>query len=250
MRSKFFSVMVAGDNPMELLKSYDMSLKTEPYVEYRFEDAEKMQKNAIKVLNALLEKPKQCGLTDFQIQMFQERLKAMSAMAPFDYYVSLTQGLYYDENGDALSDKNKNGKWKTCTEGRNFALPLILNDGTTSYSAFNKDIDWGKMHMANTKIYQQTWEVCVDKRPPVNDEEKVIVKRMAGKENYFANFKNKEDYIIYNCAYWNYAYVDADGWKDINDAPSSTEWIVGFYKNFITPLPPDTLISIYECSKE
>lgn len=248
MRSKFFSVMVVGDDPAALLKPYDMSLKVEPYVEYRFLDAEKMQKNAIKVLNALLENPKQCGLTEFQEQLFRERLKATAAMTPFDYYVSLTQGLYYDENGDAISDKNKNGKWETCREGRNFALPLLLKDGGESYSARKGDVDWDKMHLNNADVYKAAWEVCVEKRTPANKEEETIAQRMAGKENYFSNFETKDDYALYNTAYWNYAYVDEKGWKDINDVPTSMEWVISFYDNFVKPLDDDKLISIYECS--
>ena len=52
--------------------------------------------------------------------------------------------------------------------------------------------------------------------------------------------------------YWNYAYLDSEGWKDIDSdsIPKGNEkwWINNFYDTFIKPLDENVMLSIYECS--
>ena len=100
--SKFYTVMVVGDNPEELMAKYDTSLKVKPYIKYKYLDAEKMRKNAIKVFTELCANPRKFSLNDFQTDYFKERLKATNNMTSFEYYTTITNGLYYDDNGNAL----------------------------------------------------------------------------------------------------------------------------------------------------
>ena len=76
--SKFFSVMVVGENPEELIKKYDINLKVEPYIKYKYSDAEKLKNNAIKVLDEIIKKHNNFSLNDFQIDYFKERRKAFN----------------------------------------------------------------------------------------------------------------------------------------------------------------------------
>ena len=72
---------------------------------------------------------------------------------------------------------------------------------------------------------------------------------MKDKTTYFSNFKNKEDYVNYSTRYWNYAFVDKDGWIDVDTyGGDEKEWINTFYERFISKLNPNDLITIYECS--
>jgi hypothetical protein len=95
-RSRFFSIMVVGDNPEEITKKYDLNAKVEPYIKYKYTDASKLQKNAIKILNEIINDPTKFGLSAFQIDYFKERKKAINNMSSFEYYQSITDGLYYD----------------------------------------------------------------------------------------------------------------------------------------------------------
>ena len=53
--SKFYSLMVVGNNPKGIIEKYGSDYKSEPYVKYKYLNAEKYQKNAIKVIKAMLD---------------------------------------------------------------------------------------------------------------------------------------------------------------------------------------------------
>lgn len=247
--SKFFSVMVVGNNPEELMKQYDINLKVKPYIKYRYADASKMQKNAIKIIDEIIKNPSKFTLNDFQVDYFKERKKIINNMNSFEYYQTVTNGLYYDENGNALSEENQNGKWSTYRLGKNFSLPLKLKEGKEAYQAINKDIDWENMNMQNTNTYEIVWDLVHGDKKPSSDEEERIYSNMKDKTHYFNNFKDKESYVKYNCAYWNYAYLDKDGWKDVDDNGNEMEWITQFFDRFVVKLLPTDKITIYECTK-
>lgn len=247
--SKFFSVMVVGDNPEELMKKYDNKLEVEPYIKYKYADASKLQKNAIKILNEIINDPTKFGLSIFQIDYFKERKKAINNMSPFEYYQSITDGLYYDKNGNALSEVNPNGKWSYYRLGKNFSLPLKLKSNKEAYEAVNSDINWDAMNMQNTNTYEIVWDLVHGIKSPETEEEKKIYNNMKDKTKYFSNFKDKESYVAYNCAYWNYGYLDENGWKDMDDDGKELDWITNFFDRFVSKLKPNDKVTIYECSR-
>ena len=248
-KSKFFSVMVVGENPSAIMEKFNMNKEVEPYVKYKYLDADKYKKSAIKVLENILNDYDKVGIPIMSKELMEERLKALKTLSTFEYYKELTDGLYYDENGDALSTENKEGKWVTCRIGRNFAIPLKLKNGEETYSALNKDIDWNAMHKVNQETYAAAWEMVMEGREPVTDEEKTIYEAMKDKDMYFSKFKNKEAYVNYSTSYWNYAFVDSQqGWIDIDDVKDENEWINTFFDRFIKNLKDDDLVTIFECS--
>jgi hypothetical protein len=243
--------MVVGDNPDELMARYDMSREVEPYVKFKYKDREKMQKNAIKVMKEIVANPKLFNMTDFQSDAFKNQLAKIEALTPFEYYSMVTAGLYYNEDGDAMSDENEEGKWRTYRLGKNFSVPLKLLDGTETYQARNKDIDWSEMHMTNDMVYRRVWRMVVEKDEPQNEEERAIYENMRDKDNYFSNFDNEDDYATYNTSYWNFAYLDKDGWKALDeDGVEQFEWISKYYYRFVENLDPDALVTIYECTRD
>ncbi len=248
--SKFFSVMVIGDEPETMMEKYNIDLEVERYLKYKYLDAEKMQKNSIKILTEMVKNPRNFNLTSFHVDYLKNRLKEFEKMSSFEYYTTVTYGLYYDENGDAWDNKNPNGKWKTFRIGKNFAIPLKLLNGEETYTAFNKDIDWENMHMVNTHVYETVWELIKEGREAKTDEELVLFNNMKDKDNYFANFKNKDEYVIHNCAYWNYAVLNQNGWFDIDDSNKEMEWISTFFDKFIVDLKPTDKITIFECTRD
>lgn len=248
-KSRFFSVMVVGDNPTDIMEKYNINKEGQPFIKYKYLDAKKYKDSAIKVLEQLIENHDKIGLNGFTKELLEERLKRLKELSIFEYYRELTDGLFYDENGNALSTENKNGQWVTCRIGKHFALPLKLKNGEEKYSAFNKDIDWNAMHQTNQNIYKRAWEMVMENSEPSNSEEEKIFQAMKDKQQYFSNFKDKDAYVNYSTSYWNYAYVDEKkGWIDVNESNNENEWINNFYDRFVKPLNDDDLVTIFECT--
>ncbi len=240
--------MVVGDNHKELMDKYSLDLEVESYVKYEYLKADKYLANAIKSLEGVLANADKIGIEPSTAEILSLRLKALSKLTPFEYYRGLTENMYYDENGNALSTENLDGHWKTAHIGRNFAVPLKLKDGSESYSARMDDIDWFAMNEP-TALYEAAWEMVVDGREPNTEQEERVYESMKDKLTYFSNFKDKEDYVNYNTRYWNYAFVDKNGWTDVdNYGGDEKEWINTFFERFIKNLNPNDLITIYECS--
>lgn len=240
--------MCVGDNPTAIMEKYNMSAKVEPYIKYKYLDAEKYLKTSITVQTKLLENFDKMGLDDTIKEKVRDRVQRLKAMTSFEYYKELTDGLFYDKNGNALSEENPNGRWVTCSIGKNFSIPLKTAEGEV-YSATMKDIRWDEMHLANQEVYKAAWELCVEGRDPINESEESIKKAMGDKQVYFAKFKDKDAYVRYNTAYWNYAYVDENvGWVDITTAQSDSEWTNTFYDKFVKVIDPNSKITIFECT--
>ena len=240
--------MVVGDNPKQIVEKYGSDYKTEPYIKYKYLDAKKYQNAAKKSLKAVLDNADKINMSANVQEALQERLYNLSKLTPFEYYRELTNGLYYNEDGDALSEENPNVKYNTCRIGRNFSLPLKLKDGTEAYSALAKDVDWESMNGANKAVYEAAWELVMDGREPQTDDEKTIYEAMKNKEAYFERFKSKEAYANYSTAYWNYAYADENGWVDVDDEGDEEKWINEFYTRFVENIDPNSLVTIFECS--
>ena len=244
--SRFFSVMVVGDNHRELIEKYSLDLEVESYVRYEYLKADKYQSNSIKALDNILSHADEIGLEPQVKESLERRIKVLKKMTPFEYYRELTDGMYYDENGNALTTENPEGHWKTARIGRNFSVPLKLKDGGESYSARASEVDWDAM-TEPSELYAAAWEMVMEGRDPINETEERIYESMKDKVAYFSNFKDKEDYVSYSTSYWNYAYVDKNGWVDMTNEDEK-KWINSFYDRFIKSLDPNALVTIYECS--
>lgn len=248
--SRFFSVMVVGDYPMGLMEKYDLNKKGEMFVKYEYLKAGTYQKAAITTLEKLLSMSDKIGIEPNIVESMKHRLEVLKSMTSFEYYRELTDGMYYDQNGNALSEENLDGKWNTCRIGKNFCIPLKLKDGKEVYSSKSGEVDWESMHLANSHIYQAAWELVMEGREPENEEETEIYEAMKDKDVYFSKFENKEKYVAYGSSYWNYAYVDDNGWHDAESECDGDErlWVETFYDRYIKNMNPNLTVTIYECS--
>lgn len=247
-QSSFFSAMVVGEDPKSLMAPFDAKLKVEPYVKYEFSKADKYLQYAIMSLKAVLAQKHELKLEEHLIENIKGRISILKKVTPFEYYQAITNGMEYNKDGDALSDVNPQAKWITCKEASNFAIKLKLVDGTEATSAKAEDIDWSLMHKVNQDVYRAAWETVMEGKEPSNDEELLVYNNMKNKTAYFKKFVNKEKYVSFSTCYWNYAYVDENGWVDINSSPSEYEWVEGFYDKFVANLKPTDKVTIYECS--
>ena len=249
VKRTYYTALVIGPNHKEIIEKYSHDKKTEPYVKYRYLDAGKYLANIKKVLSSLCENWKVCGLSKDELANLKDKLSAFENMSSFEYYKMLTEGLHYDEEGNAISDENPNAKFLTCKLGSTFSIPFSLIDGSEKYSATKGEIDWSIMHGYNADVYRRAWEIIVDGSKPQTDEENKIAKAMKGKKNYFSNFSDVNDYIAYSTSFWAYAIVTEDGWKDVDSECNGdmTKWIGSFYDTFIKGLDDGEMLTIYEC---
>ena len=155
-----------------------------------------------------------------------------------------------EETGDIMSDENKNGKWSSYKLGKSFSIPFLTKDGREVFQALKKDIDWSKIHLAGSKVYERVWEMCMENAKPNDEHEKILFDNMKDKITYFKKFENKENYVTSNTAFWGYAFLsDITGWLDAEGEENQFTWMSNFYNVFIKNLPEETLLTIYECRK-
>lgn len=243
-----FTVIVAGDKPDEIIKKYDSTMKVERYLVYKFLNAEEYRKQELEMYRTALENK---DLPEDLIEGVKLKIEELETEDVLTFYTDLTKDLEIDqETGDAYSDENVLGKYDTCHIGGRWALPFIDNDGKEVYTAYKKDIDFSKIHKANTTPYQVAWETVVEGRKPRGSEEERIFENMKNRKAYFSNFKNKQEYIDWNTSLWAYAFVDQKGWTEFSgDIDQQIKWVNNFYDIFIKPLPNNTKLTIFECTR-
>lgn len=246
--SSFFSLMVVGDNPRELLEKYDASKSVNAYVKYKFSDAGKIRKETIKQMEKLLEYKKEAELSDAMVEYLTERIKSLKSLSDFEYYSALINGMDCDEEGNAITTENPEAKWKICQQGANFCVPLRLKDGTNVLSAKVEDVDWDYLMGGTKATYELAWKLFHNEIKPQNKEEEEIKANMSSQGKYFSQFENMDQYVTYCSSYFTYAYLDENGWQDMEDENKFT-WIKNYYNKYIKKLNPKTVISIFECTK-
>lgn len=246
--TKLFTLMVVSETPDEVIKKYDSNLEVEPYIKYYYSDISKYRKKAIKITQDLVDNSDKVGLTPFMKEYFEDKVKSLRKLTDFEYYTSISSNCTFDKDGNAISTANPQGKWSSCRIGRNLCIPLKLKNGTEVLQAKAGDVDWEKMHMVNVDIYTAAWQLFHKEREPQTAQEKQIYENIKNQKRYFEGFDCQEDYVNYCCSYWCYAYADDNKWEDADDH-KNYEWITTFYDRFVKKLKPDSLITIYECSK-
>lgn len=245
MERDFFEVLVAGDNPTELIKPYDDKIEVDEYIVYKFKDAKKIKQKRLDVYKSIIDTNVSPGITNY----YKEEYTELSKMGDEDAYFYLTSEYDYDNEGNAVSTKSPKGKYTFFQKGKLFSVPFITVDGREVYQAKKGEIDWLKMHLHGGEIYRTAWEMVMEGKKPKNEYEENIYKNMKERTAYFQNFGTKENYVIYSTAFWAYAFVDKKDWYELEETMNQYEWVANFYEKFINPLPDDTLLTIFECKK-
>ena len=241
-------LIVSGDEPDEAIAQYSLNVEVAPYIVYNRSEAKKLREIRIASLKEMMKNP-----TSYGVDMEYLKDEMADAMDGddnefFDYYTCTYE---HDEEGNAISRQNPVGKFLAATRGGSFAQPFLLKDGSTSYSAKKCDIDWKEIHMNKefVNLYERTWEMCVEGLKPVSDIDKQVYNNMKDRQDYFENFKDKEEYVTSCSSFWAFAFLngDIDVWLDADDCPvSQFEWMSTYYDRFIKPLPDDTLLTVFE----
>lgn len=246
---RHFRLIIAGENPEQLIKEYDNKKEVEKYCVFKFSDAEKIRKSTLADLKKAIDKfPEDSDKRAF----LQEEYDYYSSMDEIEFYTDITEGYDIDEEtGNAYSTSNPNGKYDSAQPGGQFALPLITKDGKEVYACKKGDVDWPKVHLTGTEAYEAAWDMVMEGKKPVTDDEKIIYENMKNRKLYFEHFKTRENYIKSNTAFWGYAFLSKKtGWVELEHHINQYDWVVNFYDRFIVPLDDNELISVYECYRE
>ena len=245
--NRFFNVVVAGNNHKELMDKYDGSIKVEPYVAYKFDEIDKHRKMKVQYLEAALNQIE--DKESYEYEYLESELNDIQQMDDIDFFLYISDGCEIDEKtGNAISTMNLNERFDFCNIARRFAKPFILKDGTESYSAKKKDIDWKQVHLSDKEAYEIAWDTVMGHKKPKTKEEKLIYDNMKERTRYFSVFGDRETYIKANTAFWGYAFLsERTGWVELDNKTPQFEWVSDFYDRFIKPLPDNTLLTLYEC---
>ena len=243
----FFEAIVAGDNPASLVQPYNKNiLSKEPVVVYKFKDAEFLKAKHIQFYNGLIYSGK---FTDDEVENLKQTRDEIMHISAEDFFYDLACDYEIDEEGNAVTNKNLNGKYSFYQNGKLFSVPFITLDGKETFQARKKDIDWSKMHLNGKKVYENAWDMVMGKKKPKTDEDRLIYENMKNRIEYFRLFGTKENYVLQSTAFWAYAFVDKNGWTELDETVSQFGWVKDFYDRFIKPLDDDTLLTIIECKK-
>lgn len=241
-----FVVIVAGEDYNELLEKYDKNKYNEYRVIYKYEDAERIKDYYIRFQEEIIKddsislESKENALND---------LKMVKEMDNDDFYFDFTSDFDYDENYNAISNENPNGKYSYYSIGKHFSIPFILKDNTTSFSAKKNEINWNKMFNYDRELYETTWDLVMNGKTPETEQEKTIYNNMKHRVNYFKDFGDKDTYVNSNTAFWSYAFLSEEtGWVDMENYEQFV-WINNYYNTFIKNLPENIKLHIIECKK-
>lgn len=240
-------LIVAGDDAENRINEFSATVEVPPYIVYKYEDADKLRDIRIQQLKEMQKSPEKFGVTKEFIDLEIEDIEDQTGE---EYFTELTWFNEHDEDGNAISRLNPEGKFIKCYPGGAFSQPFLLKDGTTAYKAKKSDIDWSEIHMNHeyVNLYERTWEMCVEGLEPVSDMDKQVYENMKNRQDYFDNFKDKQEYVTSCSSFWAFAFLNPlDIWVDADDCPvTQFEWMSTYYDRFIKPLPEDTILTIFE----
>lgn len=250
------TILVIGDNPDAIVKKYSADTKVEKYLAYKRDDAASMQRKHIKLVEELL-KNKSFNLSESQKDVYKSLYHNLKDMSDFEYFLYITKGCTYDEStGDAYSTDNPNAYYRSekCYDKRlkkygeeaPCCNPFKLKDGTLSYSARMGEIEWAKNHMYNTGIYESAWDLVVNDKEPVSEQERQIKEHMKNRIVYFSNFSSKEEYVRHSCSFWTYGIATEKKYEEVNYKIKDKDWVANFYDKYIAELDGGTLLTLYE----
>lgn len=254
MANTFRTLLVIGDNHEDIAAKYSLDTEVPKYLRYHFDDASSLHIQELKMIEASIKAAQSNNHP--MLGHFKDMYDEISEMNDFEFYQQFTYGCWYDEDGNAWSRENPDAhyQYQKCYDKRirqdqrdeaPFSNPFILKDGTKAYCAKKGEIDWNKMHMANTDIYYSAWAVCVDNKEPETEEERLIKSNFSNRKDYFKNFKNADEYVAHSCAFWTYGVATEKEYK-CGEQTTAIDWTTKFYDRFIKNLSDDTMLSIYE----
>ena len=247
MANNTYTCLIVGENTAERTAKYTQKYQETPRTLYRKEDRKAIKESFIKARETWL-KVRDASLARFD-DFVTDEIKKLHAMKDKDFFSKLAGGKDCSidaKTGNIITFLSENYK-------ADFIMPIedgfILKDGKKVSSAKKGNIDWGAMHMANTKKYEIAWDCVMGTKSPVTDEERNIYENMKGLKPYLASFGDRETYIKSSCSFVAYAVLTKeDEWLEMDETQNQYTWTAEFYDRFIVPLSDDTLLTLSLCT--
>ena len=257
-RSVMRTVLVISyddEDPQAIIDKYSEDTTVEPYIYMRKSDAGKYKQDYINLLSAMISS-KDVPMSDKAREFYKDLMYAVKGMSDEAYFLEKTDWCDYDKDGNAITNRNPNAyyKWQRCYQFRldqdgeeaEFSNPFHLKDGTKAYQAHLNDIDWEREHGYNRRLYENAWDICVNGKEPFTDEEKLIQANMSNRKEYFAQFKDKEQYVRHSTSFFTYGVATSKEYHEVDYTVSDMDWVSNFYDKYIKTLDGNPLLSIYE----
>lgn len=233
-QSEKYTVLVAGDVD---LSKYDKNIPVEKYIAYKFSERSEIKKIALQTYNELYKKitsdknfqPALSGLLLMKLQDIEE-------MTDEEYFEEVTKGMEYDENGNAITNINPNGKYIDLFEP-SILTAMPLKD--VYFKCKVSELYPYKMNVIQQKKYEERWNdiMAGDYAPMVKEN---LINRYGDKETYL---KVMTEPMFYN------AFVSEEtGWVEQSDE-DQIQWVINFRERFIKNLPEDTKLKVYNFIK-
>lgn len=239
--------LVIGNNPEDIINYFNANTVVEPYPALFYEQAGIYRQNKITALKACLKE----DLSPDAERFINANLKDVEEMTDDDFYAELSYGKDLDENLNVLSTENPEAKFKgaeVATEAD--AYPFILKDGTKTFSAKLRDIDW-EATKTDGSVYARTWDLIVRHAKVETEQDVQIYKNYDSLRRIAATFGTRDKYIAANTWFFTpyVATIEKGEYKwYVWDSKNFVDWIIKFHDKFFSKLPEDTLITLYTTS--
>jgi len=231
-----YTVLVIGEDPEEQLKPFDENLEMERYVRDTKEQLiakgkKEMQREKEGNYADYLKDPKkyteECKNNERHLKYISEEFPKKLKWTDEEIYQDQIQFVDKEnigEDGEVYSTYNPNSKWDWYQLGGRWtgAFKLKANaegvqgeEGIMTEPAEEGTCDQAKKGDIDFSIDQKEiyraikfWELRVEDREPMNEEEKKIKNNFGyNKEYYLSKYKTKEVYAIRSCEFTTYAVL-------------------------------------------
>ena len=251
-RRNYFSLLVIGDFPDVQIKPFGPD--AEPVAVMQKSDLKNLRKSTINEYKDVIEKIKADkdfseSTRDYAMMLLQTRLDKLMALNDEGFWLAITEG--YDVDDETQTAYINNAKYEVITRAKFFAMPFIDKNGSETYSARKNEIDWRMTDDDGTNDYIVAWETVVEGRKPKDKNEAHIYNVMKGHRDYMLGFGNKDNYVESGTKFWTFSVLMDGKWVDLDDSSDDNqfEWVRNYHKRFISGLPDDTLLTLYEYKK-
>ena len=132
-----YTVLVVDDTD---ISKYDSTKKVDEYIVYKYTDRVQLQKTTVNQYRQFADEYLKAKF--FVGEVFNIKANEYEAMTPEEFFQEFTQEDYtYNDNGDAVSTKNPNGKYSMIFEpAPDTAVPLFKGELATPFCGMRSDV--------------------------------------------------------------------------------------------------------------
>lgn len=236
------TLLVIGKINDDILQKFNVSNKVEPYKISTINEISRAKKNHIEYLEECCLNE---GISNNIKENFSQQIQKLNKISDIDYLKIHYPDTIIDSNGDIFTTKNPDGKFKQIFYNED-TFPKL---GTEEFikEGLKREINWDKIHLNKEKqeLFKHIWLITHNSSVQLTNEDKRIINNIVKIPNYFDNFKNEYEYILYNTSFWAYAVLFNGIWHDMDEVTSANIWITTFFDTYIKNLTEDTFLTLY-----